>query len=173
MCEWSSIQLSLPSPKSSLERSFRRASADWNHAVLELSSPCLRCWCIHIFVSWLHDWPGWKLCADWTGCHGFHCSEYLWCLLYNPVALPYAFPPTFSNPTTCLWPLVFVGSKVQVRSGSWGSIVSLSGVSSGGAAPGTLSMGGWISWLSSSMAIQVHRLKSNRDGSGRSQPAGG
>jgi len=50
-------------------------------------------------------------------------------------------PPTFSTPTTCLSALVFVGSGVQVRSGFWGSIISLSGVSSGGGAPGALSMG--------------------------------
>ena len=62
-------------------------------------------------------------------------------MLYNPVALPYAFPPAFSTPTTCLCALVFVGSGVQVRSGFWGSIVSSSRVCSGGGALGTLSMG--------------------------------
>jgi len=93
MCEWSSIQLSLPSPELSLEWSIRRASADCNDSMLKLSSPRRRCWSIHIFVCWLNDWACWKWCADWKGCHGFHCSEYLRCLLYNPVALPYAFPP--------------------------------------------------------------------------------
>jgi len=29
-------------------------------------------------------------------------SQYLRCLLFNPVALPFAFPPAFSTPTTCL-----------------------------------------------------------------------
>jgi len=82
------------------------------------------------------------------------------------------FPPAFSTPTTCLWALVIVGSGVQDRSAIWGSIVSLLGVSSGGGAPGTLSKGRWISWLSSSMAIQVYWLKSNHNGFGRSQPAG-
>ena len=168
MCEWSSIQQSLPSPKSSVERSSCRASVDWNDSILKLTSPRLRCWSIYVFVCWLKHWTCWKSFADWTGCHGFHCSEYLQCLLYNPVALPYAFPPMFSTPTTCLWALVFVGSEVQVRSGFWGSIVSSSGESSGGGTPGTLSMGRWISWLNSSMAIQVHQLKSNHGGSGRS-----
>jgi len=54
-----------PSPKSSLEKSFRRASADWNDSVLMLSSPRLRCWSIHVFVCWLNDWAWWKSCADW------------------------------------------------------------------------------------------------------------
>jgi len=173
MCEWTSIQLSSPSMKSSLERSFGRGSADWHDSRFKLSSQRRRCWSIHIFVSQLNDWACWMSCADRNGCHGFHCSEYLRCLLYNPVALPYSFPPVFSTPTTCMWALVFVGSEVQVRSGFWGSIVSLSGVSSGAWAPVKLSMRRWISWLSSSMAIQVHRLKSNHDGSGRSQPPGG
>jgi len=88
-----------------------------------------------------NDWAWWTLYADWNGCHGFHCSEYLQCLLYNPFALPYAFPPAFSTPTSCLGAFVFVGSGVHVRSGFWGSIVSLLGVSSAGGAPGTLSMG--------------------------------
>jgi len=117
MFEWSSIQLSLPSPESSLERSFHRASADWNDSMLKLSSRRLWCWSIHVFVCWPNDWAWWKSCADWKGCHGFHFSEYLRCLLYNPVALPYAFPTAFSTPSTCLWALVFVKSVVQVRSG--------------------------------------------------------
>jgi len=145
MGKWSSIQLSLLSPKSSLERSLRTASADWNHSMLKFSSLHLRCWSIHVFVHRLNDWACWKSCAVWKGWHGFHRSEYLRCLLYNPVALLYDFPPTFSTPTTCLWALVVVGSGVQVRSGFWGSIVSSSGVSSGGGALGTLSMGRWIS----------------------------
>jgi len=119
MCEWSSIQLSLPSLISSLERSFGRASADWNDSMLKLSSPRLRCWSIQVFVCWLNDRACWKSCADWKGCHGFHCSEYVRCLLYNLVALPYAVPPALSTPTTCLWALVFVGSGVQGRSGFW------------------------------------------------------
>jgi len=173
MCEWSSMHLSLRRPKLSLERSFRRTSADWNDLLLNLSSPCIRCWSIHVFVCWLNDWACWKSCTDWKRCHEFHYSEYLQCLLYNPVALPYAFPPAFSTRTSTLWTLVFVGSRVQVRSGFCGSIVSSSGVSSCGDAPGTLSMGRWVSWLSSIMPIQVHRLKSNGDGTGQSQPAGG
>jgi len=166
MCEWFSIQPSLVSPKSTLERSFRRASADWNNSILTLSSPHLRCWSIHVFVSWLNNWACWKSCADWNGCHRFHCSEYLRCLLYNPVALQYGFPPAFSTPTTCLGAQVFVGSGVHVRSGFWWSRVSSSGVSSGGCAPATLSKDRWISWLNPLMAILVHRLKSNHDGSG-------
>jgi len=173
MCKWLSIQRLLPSAKSSIERSFCRASTYSNDSILKLSRPHLRCWSIHVFVCWLNDWTCWMSCADWKGCHGFRCSEYLQCLLYNPVALPYAFPPAFSTPTTCLWALVFVGSGVRVRSGFWGSIVSLSGVFSGGGAWVTLPMGRWIRWLSSSMAIQVHRQKLNNDVSGRSQPTGG
>jgi len=123
--------------KIELREQLCRASADWNDSILKLSSPCLRCWSIHVFIWWLYDWACWKLCADWNGCHGFHCSEYLRCLLYNPVALPYAFPPLFSTPTTCLWACVIVGLGVHVRSGCCGSIVSLPGVSSGGGAPGT------------------------------------
>jgi len=140
MCEWSSIELSSPSPKRSSERSFRRATADWNDMILKLSSPRHRCRSVLDCVCWRNDWASWKSCADWNECHGFHCSEYLQCLMYNPVALPYAFPPTCSTPTTCLWTLVFVGSGVHVRSGFWGSIVSSSGESSGGGAPGTLCM---------------------------------
>jgi len=172
MYNWSLIQQSLPRPKSCLVNSFRRASADGNDSMLKLSSPCLRCRSIHVFVCWLNDWAYWKLCADWKWCHGFHCSEYLWCLLSNPVALPYALPPAFSTPTTGLWALIFVGSRIKVRSGFWWSIVSLSGVSSGGGAPRTLSMGRWFCWLTSSMAIEVHWLKWNHDSSDRSQPAG-
>jgi len=172
MCKWSSIQLWLPGPKLSVERSFHRASADWNDSMVKLSSPSVRCWSIHVFVCWLTDRACWKLWAEWKGCHGFHFSEYLRCLLHNPVALPSAFLHAFSTPSTSLWVLVFVRSGVQVRSGFCGSIVSSSGVSSGGGATGTLSMGRWISWLSSSMPIQVHWLKSNHDGSGWSQSAG-
>jgi len=107
--------------------------------MLKLSSPRLRCWSIQVFVCWLNDWTSWMSCADRNGCHGFHRSEYFRCLLYNQVALPYAFRPAFSTPTTCLWAFVLVGSGVQVRSGCWGSIGSSLGVSSGGGAPGTLS----------------------------------
>ena len=71
-------------------------------SILIFSSPCLQCWSIHISMCWLNDWADWKSCAEWNGCHGFHCSEYLQCLLYNPVALPYAFPPTLFTPTICL-----------------------------------------------------------------------
>ena len=49
ICESSSIRLSLPTPKWSSERSFLRASADWNDSILKLSSPRLRCWYIHNF----------------------------------------------------------------------------------------------------------------------------
>jgi len=134
------MQISSPSPELSWERDFLSASANWNDSVLKLSSPCLRCWSLHVFFCWLDDWPTWKSCADWNGCHGFQYSEYLQCSLYNPVALPYAFPPAMSTPTTCIRAFIFVRSGVHVRSGFWGSIVSLSGVSSGGGAPGTLSM---------------------------------
>jgi hypothetical protein len=145
MWEWSSIQRSLPSPNLSLERSFSRASADWSHSMLMLSSPRLRCWSIHRFVCRLNDWAGWKSCDVSKGCHGFHFSDYLRCLLYNPVAWSYAFPPAFSTPTTCLCALVLVGSGVLGRSDFWGSIVSSLGVSSGGCAPGTVTMSRWIS----------------------------
>jgi len=127
-------------PEIKLREGLCRASADWNDLILMLSSPRLRCWSMHIFVCWLNDWACWKSCADWKGYHGFHCSEYLRCLLYNPVALPYAFPPVFSTATSCLWAFVVIGSGVQVRSGFWESKVSSSGVSSGGSAPGALSV---------------------------------
>jgi len=120
MCEWSSIQQSLPSPKSSLGPSFHRASPDSNDSMLKLSIPHLSCWWFHVLVCWLNDWSWWMSCADWNGFHGFHCSEYWRCLFYNPVVLPNAFPAAFSTPTTCLWALVFVKSGVQVRSGFWG-----------------------------------------------------
>jgi len=117
MCEWSSIQLLLLSPELSLEWSFRRASADCNDSMLKLSSPRRRCWSIHIFVCWLNDWACWKWCADWKGCHGFHCSEYLRCLLYNPVALPYAFPPRVlhSNYLPMSPRLCWIRGKSQIR----------------------------------------------------------
>jgi len=66
------------------------------------------------FVCWLNDWACWKSYTDENGSHTFHSSEYLRCLLYNLVALPYAVPPAFSTPTTCLWAFVSVGSGVQV-----------------------------------------------------------
>ena len=120
ICYSSSIQVSLLSPKSSSERSFCRVPADWNDSMLKWSSPRLRCWSIQIFVCWLNDWTCWMSCADCNGWHGSYCSEYLQFLLFNPVAFPYAFPPAFSTPTTCLWAFVLVGSGVQVRSGCWG-----------------------------------------------------
>jgi hypothetical protein len=61
--------------------------------------------------------------------------------MYNPVALPYAYPPAFFTPTTWLSALVCVESGVHIRSGFWGSIVSLLVVSSGGGAPGTMVIG--------------------------------
>jgi len=172
ICESSFIQQSSPRPKWSPERSICRASADWNDSILKLSSPPLGCWSIQVFVCWINDWACWKWCAGWNGCHEFHCSEYLRCLLYNPVALPYALPTAFSTPTTSLWAFVLVGSEVQVRSGCWGSIGSSLGVSSGGGAPGTSSIGRSLidSLL---MAIQVHLLSWNHNGSGWFQPAGG
>jgi len=90
--------------------------------------------------------------------------QLLWHMLCHP-HLPHQLPAY--APTSVLDP------GVQVRSGFWGSAVSSSRASSGDGAPGTLCMGRWISWLCSSIAIQVHRLKSHHDGSGRSQPAGG
>jgi len=142
--KWSSIQQSSPRPKYSLESSFARSSAIWNDSMLKLSSPCLRCWSTYSIVRWLDYLACWKSHADQNGCHGFHCSEYLRCLLYDPVALRYAFPRTYSTPTACLWAFVLVGSGVNVRSGFWGSIFSLWGVSSGGGAPGILSLGRWL-----------------------------
>ena len=171
MGQSSSIQLSWPSPKSSSQRSCRRESADWNDWILKLSSPRWRSWSMQVFVCWLDDWACLKSCADWNGWHGLHRSEYFRCLLSNPVASPYALPTAFSSATTCLWAFVFAGSGVQVRSGCWGSIGSSLGFSDGGALS-TLSMSrSWIDRLS--MAIEVHLLKSNHDGSGWSQRAGG
>jgi len=111
-CESSSILLLLPSPKSSSERSFNRASADWNDLILKLSSPNLRGWSMHGYIGWLNDRASWMLCADRNGCHGFHCSELIWCLLYNPVALLYDVPPGLSTPTTSLCATVSVVSGV-------------------------------------------------------------
>jgi len=140
ICEQFSIQLSSRSPKSSWQRNFGMASADWTDLILKLSSPHLGCWSIQLFVCWLNDWACWMSCADWNGFHEFHCSEYLRCVLYNPVTVPSAVPPALSTPTTCLRAFVFVRSGVHVRLGFWGSIVSSFGVSLGGGAPGTLSM---------------------------------
>jgi len=139
--EWSSIKISAPSPKSLCVRCFHRASAHWDDSIVKWSSPCLTCWSIHIVVCWLNDLACLKPYDEWNGCHGFHWSEYLRCLLYNQVALPYAYPPALSTPTTCLWALVFIGSGVHVRSRFWGSIVSSSGVSSGNGAPGSVVYG--------------------------------
>jgi len=94
---------------------FLRSSANCNDCIVKLSSPRLRCWSIQVIVCWLNDWASWMSSADRNGCHGFHCSEYLQCLVYNLVALPYAFPPAFSTATSCLWPFVLVGSGGQVR----------------------------------------------------------
>jgi len=95
-------------------------------------------------------------------------------LVVRSCCLPICFPPCIFHSNYMRMSPHLVGSGVHVRSGFWGSIGSWSGVSSGGGgAWGTLSMGRWISWLSASMAIQVHRLKSNRDGWVRAQPAGG
>jgi len=148
------------------------ASADCNEPILKLASARLGSWSIHVLVSWLTDSAWWKSCADHNGCRGLDCSEYLRCLLYYPVTLPYACPPAFSTPTTCLWACVFVGSGVQVRSGCWQSIGSLLGVSSGGDAPSTLAMSRSFT-DSLLMAIQVHLVKSNNNGSEWSQSADG
>ena len=131
----------LPSLKSRLQGSFLSVCADWRDLILKLASLHLRWWSIHIFVCWLIYRTGWKSCADWTGWHLFCCSEFLQCLLYNPVALPYAFPLSLSTPTTYLQSFVFDGSEVHDTSVCWGCIVSSFGVSSSGGAPGTLSMG--------------------------------
>jgi len=148
---------SSPSPKSSSERSFNRTSADWNDSILKLSSPRLRYWSIYGFFSARNDWACWKSCADQNGCDRSHCSEYFWCLLCNPVALPYAFPHACSTPTPCLWAFVFIGLEVQVRSGCCRSIGSSLWVTSSGGPAGMLSMNG--SWIDSlSMAIQVHLM---------------
>jgi len=140
ICELSSIKLLTPRPKLSSESSVRMASADWKDSILKWSSPRLKCWSIQVFVCCLNDWACWMSCGDRNRCRGFHCSQYFRCLLNNPVALPYALPPAFSTLTTYLLAFVFVGSGIQVRSGCWGSIASSLGVSSGGGAPGTLSM---------------------------------
>jgi len=158
ICESCSILLSSPSPKLSSERSFCRVSADWNDSILKLPSPHLQCWSIQVFVCGLNYWACWKLCADRNGCHGFHCSEYFQCMLYNPVALPYAFPSTFSTPATRLCALVLVRSSVQLGSGSGGTIASSLGVSSGcGGAPSMVSVSRSLIG-SLSMAIQVPLL---------------
>jgi len=166
------MHLSWPSSKSSSERSVGKASADRKDVILKLSCPHLRSWSIHVFICQLNDWACWKLCVNRTRCHGLHCSERFRCLLYNPVALPYVFPPAFSAPTTCLWAFAFVGSVVQVRPGCWESIDFSWGASSSGGAPRRLSMS--RSLIDSlSMATQMHWLQSNHDDSGWSQLAGG
>jgi len=103
-----SIEIILRSPKSCSEGSSTRPSADWNVLTLKLISLNLRCRASHACVGRLNVRACWKLYADWDGCPGFHCSEYLGCLLYNPVALLYAFPTALSTPTSCLLAFVFV-----------------------------------------------------------------
>jgi len=133
------IQQLLLSPQCSSERSMHRASADWD-SILKVSSAHLRYWYMHVFICWLNNWTCVMSCADRNGCHEFHCSEYLWCLLYNPVALPYAFPPFIFHSNYLPMSLSLVGSRVHVRSGFWGYIGSSSGGSSGCGTPGTLSI---------------------------------
>jgi len=148
------------------------ASADCKDSISKLSSPRLRCWSIHVSFGSINDSVYWTSCLDRHGFHGFHCSEYFRCLLYNPVALPNTFPPSFSTPTTCLWGFVFVGSGVQVKSGCWGSIGASLVVSSDGGAPGTFCISrSFIDGVL--MAIRVHLLSSIYDGSGWRKPAGG
>jgi len=113
------IELSSPSPKSSSARSFHTSSADWIHLTLKCSSPLLGCRSIHLFVLLLNDSRCWKLCADWNGCHGFHWSEFLQCLVYNPVALPYTFPSAFSTPTTCQYCTQWVPIRSLVLGPGW------------------------------------------------------
>jgi len=120
ICEESWIQLSYPSPKSCFQRSFCRASADWTDSMLKVSSPLLRCRPMYVFGCFLNEWAYSTWSADWNGCNGFHWSECFCCMLYNPVALPYASPPTFATTTTGLWACVFIQSEVHVRSGLWG-----------------------------------------------------
>jgi len=96
---------------------------------------------MHVCFYFLTNWALSKLCADQNRCYVFDRSENLWCLLHNPVALPYTFLPTYSTPTTLLWAIVFFQSGVHVRSGYSGSIVSSLGVSSGGGARGPLWIG--------------------------------
>jgi len=72
-------------------------------------------------------------------------------------------PGTIAN-TICLWAFACVGSGVNVRSGLSGSIVSSSGVSSGGGAPGTLCMARWLvdylidGHLGAQMEVKLWRL---------------
>jgi hypothetical protein len=50
LCESCSIHLASPSLKSSLQRSFRMASADWKDSVLMFSSLDLRCGSVQVLV---------------------------------------------------------------------------------------------------------------------------
>jgi hypothetical protein len=93
-------------------------------------------------------------------------------LVVQSSCFPIHSPPSLSTPTTCQSAFVLVGSGVQVRSGCWGSIGSVFGVSLGGGALGTLCMSRSLIY-SLLMAIQVHLLESTHDGSGRSKPANG
>jgi len=109
--------------------------------ILKLSSPCHRCWLIHVCLCCLNDWAWWVWCVDQNGCHGLHSFGYFRCLLYNPGTLPCAMLPALSTPAISLWASGLVTSWVHVRSGFWGSMVSLLEAFSGGGAVGTLTMG--------------------------------
>jgi hypothetical protein len=153
LCESSSIQQSSPSLKSSSERTFCRLTR-FDFLVVQ-SKPELLIypgfWLLARRLSWLKVVCGPKsmplIPLFWV----------LRCFLYNPVALSSSCPRTFATPTTCLWAFVLLGSRVQVRSGCWGSICFSLGVSWGTGAPGTLSMS-WSLIDSFSMAVQVHLL---------------
>jgi len=130
------------------------------------------CWSIRVFICRLKDYIYWKSSVNWYGCHGIYCSEYLQCLLYNPVALPDAFPlpyPLWLPPSEPLTPLDEGYILDQVYSGLWIlRRVYLQVVVH-------LECRVWVDGLltSSSIAIQEHLLNSHQDGLGRSQPAGG
>jgi len=69
------------------------------------------------------------------------CSHVLAMIVVQSSSFTLYFLAYITTATFCLWAWVIVESGVYVTSGIWGSIVSLSGVSSEGLAPGTLHMG--------------------------------
>jgi hypothetical protein len=66
----------------------------------------------HLLVQWFNVL---KECLDRNGCSEFDSSANVQCLLYNSVALPAAFPLTFSTLTTCISAGICVGSGVHRR----------------------------------------------------------
>lgn len=160
ICIYSLIKLLLLYPKSRLERSIQTASAYWYDLILKWSSTCLKWWSIHNLVCWLKHQISAQWYADLYGYHQFHCCEYMWWLLYHPVAFPFGFCATLSTPTPWLWAPILSGSGVHVRSGVWESVVSASGVRVHHirCPSEEYLLTGFLK------AIPVHLLKSNHDG---------